>query len=211
MRWTAAETLTVFSYWGAEPPEVTAARVDRTVTACRRHLERQGSSSSLIRGRYTVASLAAESGYDRTTIRRALAALPSKVRRVAGPAGRKWFSLNDDQAQAVLDWLLAEGSGRFLSLKGQSTAAWSPRAGHPCCRACRTNGNAAAERHAAHGLCRSCAARARRHHLSPDGWVAHLHLLEARRQLVTTLRTHTASSPAWILGESVVVCVVCVV
>lgn len=105
--WTPQEDSILTWAWGEESPTDTAARVGRTVNACRCRLRVLVGSHALVRGRFTVTAVAEQTGYTWHQIRRAMRALGLRPVR-SSRQQRPTYLLTEEHIEKIVTWLGAE-------------------------------------------------------------------------------------------------------
>jgi len=170
-RWTKREDVYLLQNWGMKHPAKIAKNLGRSLSATKRRAYIVCGTKKMNRGGYSVRSLAQETGYHYTQIRKAIVALglESRVRQKGkhtdserrwgkGWDNRTWL-INDINAEKILEWLGEEEYSEAYLLhfkaKGEKHHAWAKK--YDKCIECGTT----ERKHVGKGLCYSCKAKPR--------------------------------------------------
>jgi len=163
--WTREEKNLLLYWWGEEPPEKTAKRINRTINACQKQLYKLLGRTGHLTGWTTLNALVEWHGRCSETYLRAIKELGLKTKTHHTAGGRTWHLISDEQVDAILEHL-----GRpalFLTQAGAPAQRWARD--FDCCINCGTNGTEYQERHGGQGLCVSCHQKWRRGTLKVEG------------------------------------------
>jgi len=171
-RWTKKDDSVLIRYWGQKHPKQIAKILGRTLPATKRRAYIVLGTKKMNRGGYSVRSLAEETGYHPTQVRKAIMALnlDGKVKQKGKHNknerrwGKSWdnrtWLLNERHTEKILAWLrdADEYSDEYrlhFHPKGCKLDRWAKE--HDKCIGCGTT----EKKHQGKGLCYSCRAKPR--------------------------------------------------